>query len=91
MVDAAKRAERRGGPAMTAAKKPAAPTPDVRIGDVWEDCDRRHWPRRIRVVRLTPKRNALCENVDTGRSTVIAVARFTPKRTGYRLVSRGAP
>lgn len=63
----------------------------VQVGQVWEDTDSRMvkskgHPRRVRVVSIG-NADAVVENVITGRRTLIALKRFRPTSTGYRLVT----
>lgn len=63
--------------------------PDVRPGQVWADNDRRSSHRRLAVIEVTDLGDgprALVENTVTGDRTRIAVRRFRPTSTGYRLV-----
>lgn len=70
--------------------------PDVRPGQVWADNDARVGTRLLRVEALTWKRgvpSVECVRVHpfthcqvSERRTTIAVRRFKPTSTGYRLV-----
>ena len=74
--------------------------PDVRPGQVWADNDPRCEGRTVRVERITVLRDthvAICTVLTkatratmdrtVGRQTVIAVRRFRPNSTGYRLIT----
>jgi hypothetical protein len=68
-------------------------TPDVRVGDIWDDNDKRT-PRRLEVVSILrgigpPSADRVrLRNVETGKETVVARARMRPTSTGYRLTER---
>ena len=60
----------------------------VKVGQVWEDCDRRFAKRRVKVVTLT-RTHAVVVRIAPTRSdtrTKIRLDRFRPTSTGYRLV-----
>lgn len=75
-------------------------TPDIRAGQVWQDCDPRAHNRQIRIVTIdsdhavaeliTPRQvTTLAGQAITarpGRRTRIRLDRFQPTKTGYRLV-----
>jgi len=58
----------------------------VRVGQVWEDNDRRQRanPRRGKILRVMG--GFATVKWDTGRTTEVALKRFRPNSTGYRLV-----
>jgi len=64
-------------------------THEVRLGQIWEDCDTRGpgagTGRRVRVIEVGGV-SARVENVKTKRRTYIRLRRFRPSSTGYRLV-----
>jgi hypothetical protein len=67
----------------------------VRVGQIWQDWDIRWrdlvWPRprKLKIIAITDDRKyAQCENIDTGKLTLIRVDRFKPTSTGYKLVER---
>jgi hypothetical protein len=66
--------------------------PDVKVGQVWEDNDKRSKGRFIRVMRVG-LRVALCGvwydqcgRITPRRNVVIQLRRFRSNSTGYRLV-----
>ncbi len=77
--------------------------PDVRVGDVWADNDRRQDGRTLKVVhvedgkarlQVVTNRNAWRPgdpwNQDrVGKYVTVSVARMRPTSTGYRLIERG--
>jgi len=69
--------------------------PEVRVGQIWADNDKRSRGRKVRVVEVG-ETHATVEEVVTGwtgrppRRTRIRLDRFRPTSTGYRLVSEGA-
>jgi hypothetical protein len=60
--------------------------PDVRVGDLWDDCDPRT-PRRLEVMSLRPG-HVVLRNVKTGKRTTVQIQRMRPTSTGYRLAQR---
>lgn len=68
-------------------------TPDVRVGDIWDDNDKRT-PRRLEVVSIIttigpPSAHRVrLRNIETGKETVVSRARMRPTSTGYRLTER---
>ena len=64
---------------------------DVRVGQVWESCDKREKGRQIIVERIEEGR-AVCRRWGRGaifgNATRIRLDRFKPISTGYRLVIR---
>ncbi|WP_030506393.1 DUF6354 family protein [Microbispora rosea] len=68
--------------------------PDVKPGQIWQDCDKRSSGRKVRVIAVG-ETHATVEQVVTGRTTRqprqsrIRLDRFRPTSTGYRLVSDG--
>lgn len=72
--------------------------PTVKIGQVWESCDKRDSGRKIRVASFVTKKGqqyAICDQgwmhpqgafQANGRHVTIRVDRFRPTSTGYRLV-----
>ncbi len=69
----------------------ANPNPfNVQVGQVWRDYDIRFRDRtlvrEIRVLAIL-QWHALVENTKTSRKTTVALKRFRPSATGYRLVS----
>lgn len=79
------------------ATKPVE-TPEVEVGQVWADNDPRSKGRTVKVLSINTTTNrAVCEvltdGADTtrsqvGRTTRIALHRFTPTASGYRLVKK---
>jgi hypothetical protein len=68
------------------AKRVLAPV--VRVGQVWEDNDKRTRGRTLRVVRVEGRR-VVCDVFLYGgfsRQTNISIERFRPTSTGYRLL-----
>lgn len=76
------------------------PAPEVRVGQVWADNDKRSVGRRVRILELPPPEpcksaRALVVQCDCAgrairtngreRRTRIAINRFRPTSTGYRL------
>lgn len=67
----------------------------VRVGQIWQDNDKRGYGRRVRVVEVD-ETHALVElhvprgaghmHAKPGRRTRIRLDRFRPTSTGYRLV-----
>lgn len=78
---------------MSPKKGPEAPPPDVRVGQIWRDCDTRiRDDRRLKVVAVYPegsekdaRPHALVEDVDSLRKTRVALRRMRPGSTGYAL------
>ncbi len=82
----------------TADSRPdtSADNPDVRVGQVWQDCDRRGYGRKLRVetidgthatcveVHITPQGAVVLST--PVRRTRIKISRFRPTSTGYRLI-----
>jgi hypothetical protein len=61
---------------------------EVKVGQVWEDCDKRMKRRRIEIVRLEDE-FAQCYAYTQGKGTRtvrIRLNRFHPNATGYRLI-----
>ena len=76
---------------------PTKMLPDVRVGDVWADNDGRlgmhNHARWFRVVEIDDG-YAMCETINRAtsrRRTQIALRRFRPNSTGYRLIERATP
>ena len=67
--------------------------PDVKVGQVWKDNDRRGPDRYLRVMLLYDDGKVGCcpcnvkGNILTRRETKIAQRRFRPISTGYKLIS----
>lgn len=61
--------------------------PDVRVGDVWEDCDKRVDGRRLTVTAVD-EAHVTCTTFAKGRISRIKRSRFVPISTGYKLVVR---
>lgn len=57
----------------------------VRVGQVWQDCDKRMAGRRVTVVAAGPT-HATVEDAG-GKQTRIRLDRMRPTSTGFRLVS----
>lgn len=70
------------------AERPAATTPSV--GQVWADNDWRSAGRKLLIVKIEGD-YAICSVVwphhKTRKRTKVALRRFRPNSTGYRLVS----
>lgn len=74
------------------------PLPEVRPGEIWEDCDWRSAGRRLKVREVIDPRGdvepyVVCEIIaapktprTVGRLTTIRRRRFKPNSTGYRKV-----
>lgn len=58
--------------------------PDVRPGQVWEDCDQRARGRRITVEHVGGRYAYVKDS--RGRHSRIAIERMRPTSTGYRLL-----
>lgn len=62
---------------------------EVKVGQVWEDCDKRMAGRRI-VVQRIEGRYAVCRRqgwLSRSGMTRIRLDRFKPTSTGFRLVN----
>ncbi len=74
----------------------------VRIGQIWEDCDKRAGGRRLRIIEISTRspgedrvtaeviqerRNGEVIAPQKRRRTQIATRRFRPNSTGYRLIA----
>lgn len=69
-----------------------AQAPEVKVGQIWKDRDRRERDRFIRIAGIGQEK-ALCERCDKNgnmignrRPTEILLRRFRPTSTGYDLV-----
>jgi hypothetical protein len=69
--------------------------PAVRVGQVWQDADKRGYGRRVRVVEVDAThavvelfvgRGTGNDQAKPGRRTRIRLDRFRPTSTGYRLI-----
>lgn len=69
--------------------------PQVRVGQVWKDCDKRMGERYLKVMRIIKPANdiAVCllcsangETLDGYMATRISIRRMKPGATGYRMV-----
>jgi hypothetical protein len=80
-----------------AGKRAKRPLPDVRVGQVWKDNDKRMPERYLRVMRVEGGFSswfAFCKRAGTpnfepipeAREVRIAFERFRPTSTGYALV-----
>jgi len=61
----------------------------VKIGQVWEDCDRRTRgknPRRVEIVEISPDGARVKAKSSAGPTTWIKASRLKPGSTGYKLV-----
>lgn len=58
--------------------------PDVKVGQVWLDCDRRTRGRRLKIVAIACGA-AVVENLQTGRKTRVKLRRFQERSNGYRI------
>lgn len=62
----------------------------VKVGDIWEDCDKRIAKRKLTVTLVDlDKARARVEAAPTGRLSYIALNRFKPTSTGYRRIKEG--
>jgi len=64
--------------------------PNVKVGQVWADNDKRQRGLRTLEVRKVSAGKAVCSVLIDGmysRNTTISIQRFQPNSTGYRLVS----
>jgi len=59
---------------------------EVKVGQIWEDCDKRMGGRKIRVERIEG-RYAICMRLGWNSTTKIRLDRFKPNSTGFRLAS----
>jgi hypothetical protein len=73
-----------------------AATHGVKIGQLWQDNDPRY--KKVRTLRIDElwvnsrgELRARCHVLETGRAAFIAVRRFKPTSTGYRLVKEAPP
>lgn len=62
------------------------PGPDVRVGQVWEDIDKRGYGRQVHVVSVGDTHATVEDTVGKPRRTRVRLDRFRPTSTGYRLV-----
>lgn len=60
-------------------------TVEVRVGQTWEDMDKRMSGRQVRVVEIKGGK-AICANTITGKKAVISISRMRPAHNGYKLV-----
>ena len=71
------------------SKRAKTPRPEVRVGQVWEDCDPRMTGRQLRVEKVEGGyailRRCFGDRQDT-RTTKIRLSRMYPHSTGFRLV-----
>jgi hypothetical protein len=61
-----------------------ANVPEVKVGQVWLDCDRRTRGRRLKIVAIACGA-AVVENLQTGRKTRVKLRRFQERSNGYRI------
>jgi hypothetical protein len=72
--------------------QPAAPTATVKVGQIWADNDPRSTPRTIKVIEIVDEKAVVevvvpaASAVNAGARTRVALKRFRPTTTGYRLV-----
>lgn len=59
---------------------------EIRVGQIWEDNDKRFGTRRLRIEQIGVS-HVVVENVETRRRTNVAIQRLRPNSTGYRLVA----
>lgn len=61
----------------------------VRVGQLWQDWDvrfRKSRPRIIKIISISGDGlYATCRNIATSKTTKIAINRFKPTSTGYKL------
>lgn len=87
---------RKNGDRSLQKRTPVPPGPEVKVGQVWKDRDRRNSARRILITGVEPKQDgahayALVKVIDPdgvglGRRTYrIRLDRFRPSSTGYDL------
>ena len=74
-----------GGRLGNERRKNMTETPVVKVGQVWQDCDKRSYGRRVRVVRVEDP-YVYVEAVATGRKARLMLRRMRPTSTGFRLV-----
>ena len=61
-------------------------TIQVKVGQVWQDCDKRFPNRRIRVLEIVGEKAVVQSVHGFTPKTRIRLDRFRPGSTGYRLV-----
>lgn len=59
---------------------------EVKVGQIWEDCDKRMAGRRLKVVRIEDGYAICSVNLSSTRVTSIRLDRMRPTATGFRLV-----
>lgn len=59
--------------------------PVVKVGQIWGDCDWRSKGRLVQVMQVDGDR-VVVRNTATGHQTLVALKRFRPTSTGYRLM-----
>ena len=58
-----------------------------KIGQVWEDCDKRFSGNPARKIILAIEEGfAICRSEPSGKTVKIALRRFKPTSTGYRVI-----
>lgn len=60
---------------------------EVRVGDIWQDCDKRMNGRRCRVIAIENGK-ATMQHVCGFPTTKVSLRRMYPHSTGWRLVER---
>jgi hypothetical protein len=58
---------------------------EVKVGQIWKDNDKRVGDRRVRIAEITDDK-AKVVNLETGKTSKIAIKRFKPNSTGYTLI-----
>lgn len=69
-------------------------TPEVKVGQVWKDNDKRGPDRYLKILQLIPGERVLVRECNKNgsmfigvRHTEISIRRLRPTSTGYRLIS----
>jgi hypothetical protein len=58
---------------------------EPKVGQVWEDCDKRHEGRQLKIVYIGVIWVS-AKDLKTGRRSTILRRRLRPNSTGYRIV-----
>lgn len=67
----------------------AATAPEVRVGQIWADNDKRSAGRIVTVLAVNGRHATVRSNF--GKTTSVLLNRFRPTATGYRLVKDVTP
>jgi hypothetical protein len=60
---------------------------EVRVGQIWQDCDKRFPDRHVRVVRIEGDYAFVVHAYSPSRETRIRLDRMRPTSTGFRLLA----